>query len=107
MSMPFTDLNAPKYRGPWPPPRGLLPVPPEIKEQVAREQARLQPYFTDAYAKLLLDDWTLAYYYEGTDVACRSTPEGVEVLAVGLDEIGAYLNDTPPEQRCGVTFKQP
>ena len=77
------DENNPRYRGPLPKPRGLLPVPPEIAEEVAREQAAHQPNYTDDYAKLTRDDWTLSYYYEGETVASRSTPEGVEVLAVG------------------------
>ena len=37
LSLPAHDPTAPK-------PRGLLPVPPEVEEAVAREQARLQPY---------------------------------------------------------------
>ena len=77
------DESNPRYRGPLPKPRGLLPVPPEIAEEVSREQASQQPFYTDDYAKLTRDDWTLRYYYEGETVACRSTPEGVEVLAVG------------------------
>jgi len=73
------DESNPRYRGPLPKPRGLLPLPPEIAEEVSREQASEQPYYTDDYAKLTRDDWTLTYYYEGETVASRSTPEGVEV----------------------------
>jgi hypothetical protein len=36
------DENNPRYRGPLPKPRGLLPVPPEIAEEVSREQASEQ-----------------------------------------------------------------
>jgi hypothetical protein len=74
---------------------------------VAQEQTRHQPYYTDDFAKRTRDDWTLAYYYEGTDVAYRITPQGVEVLAVGLHEIGDYLRNTPPEERQGVIVGQP
>src|SRR5437868_8970619 len=107
MSSELIDLNNPRYRGPLPKPRGLLPVPPEIAEEVASDQAAHQPYYTDEYAKRTRDDWTLAYYYEGETVACQSTPEGIEVLAVGLDEIGEYLKRTPPEQRSGVVIQNP
>jgi hypothetical protein len=101
------DECNPRYRGPLPKPRGLLPVPPEIAEEVCREQAAEQPSYTDDYAKLTRDGWTLAYYYEGETVACRSTPEGVEVLAVGPEEVRRFYRETPPENRLGVMIRDP
>ena len=101
------DENNPRYHGPLPKPRGLLAVPPEIADKVAREQAAHQPNYSDAYAKLTRDDWTLTYYYEGDTVACRSTPEGVEVLAVGWEEVGRFFEETPPENRQGVMIRDP
>lgn len=101
------DENNPRYRGPLPKPRGLLPVPPEIAEEISRDQAAHQPNYTDDYAKLTRDDWTLRYYYEGEPVACRSTPEGVEVLAVGWEEVGRFFEETPPEDRQGVMIQHP
>ena len=53
------------------------------------------------------DDWTLRYYYEGETVACRSTPEGVEVLAVGPEEVRRFFEETPPENRQGVMIGHP
>src|SRR5207244_3599594 len=83
MSFSFCDVNAPRFRGPASElPRGLVLPPPELRDRVAQDQARGLPGFTDVYAKLILDDWTLAYYYEGTHVAYRSVEQGVEVLAV-------------------------
>ena len=70
------DESNPRYRGPLPKPRGLLPVPPEIAEEMSRDQAAHQPNYSDDYAKLTRDDWTLTYYYEGETVACRSTADG-------------------------------
>ena len=35
-------------------------------------------------------------------VAYRSTPEEVEVVAVGPEEVGRYLRNTPVEERVGV-----
>ena len=101
------DEKNPRYRGPLPKPRGLLPVPPEIAEEVSREQASQQPYHTDDYAKLTRDDWTLTYYYEGETVASRSTPEGVEVLAAGWEEVGRFFEETPSENRRGVMIRNP
>lgn len=103
----ITDESNPRYHGPLPKPRGLLPVPPEIAEEVSREQAAEQPFYMDDYAKLTRDDWTLRHYYEGETVAWRSTPEGVEVLAVGWDEIGWIYEETPPENRQGVMIQHP
>jgi hypothetical protein len=101
------DESNPRYRGPLPKPRGLLPVPPEIAEEVGREQASQQPYYTDDYAKLTRDDWTLTYYYEGETVASRSTPEGVEVLAVGPEEVRRFFEETPDEAQQGVVIRHP
>ena len=39
------DENNPRYRGPLPKPRGLLPVPPEIAEELSWEQAAEHPFF--------------------------------------------------------------
>jgi len=101
------DEANPRYRGPLPKPRGLLPVPPEIAEDIAREQAAHQPYYTDDYAKLTRDDWTLRYYYEGEEIACRSTPEGVEVLAVGPAEVRRFFQEAPPEVQQDVMIRDP
>ena len=101
------DENNPRYRGPLPKPRGLLQLPPEIAEVVTREQASQQPYYTDDYAKSTRDDWTLTYYYEGETVASRSTPEGVEVLAVGPEEVRRFFAETPDEAQQGVEIRHP
>jgi len=49
--------------------------------------------------KLTPDDWTLTYYYEGETIACQSTAEGIEVLAVGPEEVRRFYQETPPENR--------
>jgi hypothetical protein len=107
MSSEIYDLTLPAHDPNIPKPRGLLPVPPEVAEAVAREQARMQPNFTDEYAKQSRDYMTLRYYYEGTEVAYRYTPEGVEVLAVGWDEVGKFLDETPADRRQGVRIGPP
>jgi hypothetical protein len=102
MASEFTELTLPAHDPSFPEPRGLLPVPPEVDQAVARQQARLQPYFTDESAKQVRDDMTLRYYDEGTYVASRHTAEGVDVLAVGWDEVRKFLEEIPPEQQQGV-----
>ena len=107
MAVIFSDTDAPRFRGSFSElPRGLIVPPPVLVERVALEQAKGLPGFTDGYAKIILNDWTLAYYYEGIHVAYRSVEQGVEVFAVG-DEIGPYLRNTPKELRPGVIIKQP
>ena len=88
-------------------PHGIVKPPEEILAQLSKERAKFSlEIFTDSYAKAILDDWTLAYYYEGLDVAYRSVAGGVEVLAVDLDEIGDLLKAIRPDQRSGVQIKQ-
>src|SRR5277367_5157007 len=107
MAVIFSDTNAPRFQGAFSElPRGLVVPPPVLVERVAQDQAKGLPGFTDEYAKMILDDWTLVYYYEGMHVAYRSVEQGVEVFAVG-EELGPYLENTPKELRPGVIIKQP
>lgn len=102
MSREIVELALPAHDPMAVKPRGLLPVPPEVEEAVAEEQARLQPYFTDEYARRTRDYMTFRHWHEGTHVAYRYTPQGIEVLAVGWDEVGKFPKETPPEERQGV-----
>ena len=74
-----------------------------MAEQVASEEARLvQKFGGPVPAELrqrLLDQWTLTYYYDDAFIAYRRTPQGVEVLAVGSEEVYKYLEDHPLETR--------
>jgi hypothetical protein len=40
-------------------------------------------------------------------VASRSAPEGVEVLAVGPEEVGRFFEETSPENRHGLVIEHP
>jgi hypothetical protein len=102
MSSEIVESTLPAHDPTVPKPRGLLPVPPEVGKTVDEERTRLQPYFTDEYARRTRDYMTLRHWYEGTYVAYRYTPQGVEVLAVGWEEVGKFLEGTPPEERQGV-----
>ena len=53
----------------------------------------------------MTDDLTLQYYYEGSEVASPRTPEGIEVLAVGWDEVSKFLKENPPEARRDVLIE--
>ncbi|MFI5458074.1 MAG: hypothetical protein ACHRXM_21785 [Isosphaerales bacterium] len=103
MSSEIIDLTLPAHDPSFPKPRGLLRVPQEIEETVAREEARIARengigIGPDARRRML-DDLTIQYYYEGAYVASRRTPHGIEILAVGWDEANQYRENHPPETR--------
>jgi hypothetical protein len=102
------DLALPAHDPNFPKPRGLLAVPPEVAEQVAEEEARLEREkgirITPEVRKQLLERWTLSWYYDDAYIAYRHTPEGVEVLAVGHDEAVRYRKDHPPDTRRDVVI---
>jgi hypothetical protein len=83
-------------------PRGLLPVPPEVEAEVDRQEAKHE--MTPEYSKTLRDRLTLEYYFSDVEVAFRRTPEGIVVLAAGLDEIAEFRRTTTGEDRQGVVY---
>ena len=93
-----------------PKPHGLLPVPPDVEAIVAREEMRLLTEHgitpTPEARQRMLDSLTLQYYFDGIDVAYRRTTQGVEVVAVGLAEVGDLVRTTPQEQRADLVFGQ-
>ncbi len=103
MSSEIIDLTLPAHDPSFPKPRGLLPVPQEIEETVAREEARIARengiVIAPEARRRMLDDLTIQYYYEGAYVASRRTPHGIEILAVGWDEANQYRENHPPETR--------
>ncbi len=103
MSSETVDLTLPANGTGIPAPRGLLPVPPEVEETVAREEARLAREKGDVIApearRRMVEDLTLQFYYEGVYVVSRRTPRGIEILAVGWDESNQYRERHPPETR--------
>lgn len=94
-----------------PKPRGLLPVPTEVDVILAREEARLLKQHgivpTPEAHKRMVDSFTLQFYYEGFDVAHRPTPQGVEVLAVGHEEIGRLVRRMGQEELLKIRIGQP
>jgi hypothetical protein len=94
------------YPHPMPSPRGLLPTPPIVEEEVA-EHVRRYPMMNAEAKQRLTDDLNLQYYFEGMEVAYRHTERGVEVLAVGFPEIRELLDKLSPEEKLKVTLGQP
>jgi hypothetical protein len=91
-------------------PRGLLPVPDCVKERVA-EMARTAPVPpSEGYLQASLRRQTLEYHCGGQPVAYRESAAGVEVLAVGLKEIGDLvqrMHCQTEEDNRGIVFGQP
>lgn len=80
--------------------RGILPTPPEVAELVERE-VKGRPITKEARQRVT--DWfNLQYYFGGNAFAYRKTPHGLEVLAVGLDDIGKLLDTCPAEERLNI-----
>jgi hypothetical protein len=94
-----------------PKPRGLLPIPGEVEEIIAKEAARLLKEHgivpTPEARRRMVDSFTLQYYYEGFHVAYRPTSQGPEVLAVGDEEIGRLLRGMDQEERAKIKVGQP
>ena len=88
----FIDLDTPRAQLPVDQlPRGPVRFPQRILDQVTKDRAKFAPeIYTEAYARATLENQTLAYYYEGLPVAYRSVADGVEVLAVGWEEVARY-----------------
>ena len=40
-------------------------------------------------------------------VACRTTPDSIEVLAVGPEDVGRFFQKTTPEEQQGVVIVHP
>jgi hypothetical protein len=110
MSSLFLDQNAAASHDTLPQPRGLLPVPPEVQEMVAREEARLAKEhgfaITPEARKRLADSLTLQYFYENCTLAYRHTSQGVEVLAVGDTEIGTLVKTLSEDERLTIKIGQ-
>lgn len=106
----FQDCPYPRFSGgaPLRPdqyPHGLIQPSQEVLDVVEKQVAKFSPgIITPESKKRMIDDLTLQYYFEGEEIAYRHTPEGIEVLAVGLDEIGDYIDSTPDDEQQDVMF---
>jgi hypothetical protein len=97
----FVDID----HGSRPSPRGLLPTPGEV-EKLLRSQAKRVSAMTPRIRQRYRDDLSLSYYFGGQEVAFRFADQGMEVLAVGEEEIQALKDRLSPCELLGVVQEQ-
>jgi hypothetical protein len=83
-------------------PRGLLAVPGEVEAEIKKQEAT--HVMNAVYRKTLSDHLTLEHYFPDVEVAFRRTLNGIEVVAVGMEEIAEFRQTTAPEERQGVVY---
>jgi hypothetical protein len=110
MSGQFIDLGHPAYDATFPKPRGILPIPPAVAELIAREEARVQKQhgvkLTDEARRKMLNDQTLDWFYRDQWVSYRETDQGVEILAVGPEEIEQLKGRLSGEEQQTIRTRQ-
>ncbi len=86
-------------------PHGLVPIPQEVLDIVEGQVSKFPPgIITPESRKRMIDDLTLQYYFEGEEIAYRRTDQGIEVFAVGLEEIEEYIQTHPYPEQPDVVF---
>jgi hypothetical protein len=83
-------------------PRGLISPPQQVRAVVEQQKSKgLPDFFLGEAWQRMSDELTLQYYFEdaGKELLYRSTPQGPEVLAIGFDEIQAFVKDMPLEDQ--------
>jgi hypothetical protein len=90
MSSELIDLALPAHVRSLPKPRGLLPVPQEIEEAVARNDTRIMQEHTIVIApearQRMLNDLKLRYSYESAYLASRHlifVHQGIQPVVFG------------------------
>jgi hypothetical protein len=105
----FADQKLAAGSAAQPSPRGLLPFPPAVAEHVEREALRAEREYgfklSAEATQRMLHQGTLDWFYRDQWVSYRVTAQGVEVLAVGLEEVGELAGRLNAEQRIGVKTK--
>jgi hypothetical protein len=81
---------------------GLLPTPPDVDALLERWEAT-DP-MTPEQRKRLRDRLTLRRHFADVDAAFRRTPQGIEVVAAGLDGIAEFRRTNTREEREGVVY---
>jgi hypothetical protein len=91
----FGDLDSPRRRLRFEElPRGFVAFPKHIVDGLAREQE--QWGFGEEYARDSLERHTLSWYYQALPVAYRAAEGGIEVLALGFEEVVRYQRRPEP-----------
>lgn len=86
-------------------PADVLPIPQHVRAEAERELG-LRPVPPAEFWKSLLDA-TLRHHHAGQQLVTLRLPKGVVVLAVGRDEVAAFLAHFGPERRSGTTVENP
>jgi len=75
-----------------------------VRELVERERSKLRPETFAANEQAFLNDWTVGWYFEHLyqEVLYRRTPDGPEVVAVGVEEVVALRKTMPVEEQRGL-----
>jgi len=86
-------------------PDDYLPIPDELVAEVGAHYQRVAEesgvIATEEARRRTLMDWTLTYHFGGQLVLLRRTDQGVIVLAVGPEEIGAVETAFKVDARSG------
>lgn len=89
----FNDIESPRHRLSFADlPRGFVAFPRHIVETVTRRRDEFG--YGDDYFRVSLEQNTLNWYYDGLPVAYRSAHGGIEVLALGFEEVAACESDS-------------
>jgi hypothetical protein len=109
MASSITDKQQQAHDPTRPKPRGLLPVPPEVAEHVEAEGARAQKDYRFALTaearQRMLNEGTLDWFYRDYRVSYRETAQGVEVLAVGLEDMAQLASRLTEAERTTIKSK--
>jgi hypothetical protein len=98
----FSDVNSPRHHLSFAGlPRGFVAFPHHIVEDITRRRNIM--HYGDDYFRKSLEHNTLTWYYDGLPVAYRPADGGIEVVALGFEEVAAY--EEHPET--GINVVQP
>jgi hypothetical protein len=99
----FRRKRLPARRGP----RGLMPTPPQVAELVERELKAAGVPVSDRERQRITDIFNLQFYFRGEPVAYRRTPQGLEVLAAGRQEVDELYAKLSQAERQGIILEHP
>jgi len=92
----FRDANSPRNQLPFEQlPRGFVKFPDHIVQGIAALAVKYG--YGEEYARRSLVRNTLIWFYDGLPVAYRERPDGIEVLALGFEEVGQYRREPPTD----------
>jgi hypothetical protein len=80
----------------------LLRAPARVEAEIDRQEVE-RPMSAE-YRKILRDRLTLEYFFANGEVAFRRTPDGIEILAAGLDEIAQLRKTNKRAKRQGIVY---